>query len=302
MWIAVGFGVLGAALSLALRRHYSDTTLVSDFDQITLAARLLRAHRDPYQLIGPGLPYAWGWRFYYPLPAVLIAVPLSWLTLPVASAVFVGCSSALLAFGLSRDGYQRFPVFLSAPFFHAAWLGQWSILLTAAVLLPWLGVAFAGKPTIGGALWLSRPSWIAVAGASVLIVVSLAVQPSWPREWFAIVRSGLHHRPPISYIGGFVVLLALLRWRRFDARLLLLLALAPQTADVFECVPLFLIPETFRESVLLAVTTTLAYLAFVLGPSLPDLATQATRTGWLIVFGAYLPALVMVLRRPSVAT
>lgn len=299
--VAVLVGVVTALVTYVLRPARADL-LITDFDQTWLAARLLRAHENPYALIGPGLAFPWGWRYYYPLPAAVLALPLSFLTVSLANATFTGVSGGLLAFGVTRDGFARLPMFISAAYFHAIWIVQWSPLLTAALVIPAIGFALPAKPTIGGALFLTRPRWSALFGGVVIVALSVAIQPRWPLEWYDIVRSGLHHRPPILLTGGWIVSLALLRWRRYDARLLLLLACVPQTIDVFEALPLFLIPDTFRESTILATTTTISYLLFMAGPSQPSLAAQAQSFGWLFIAGCYVPALVMILRRPNAST
>ena len=76
----------------------------SDFDQVWYAARSLRDHHNPYMEIGPGRQIGWPWPFYYPATAAVLAIPLSWLSVVAARCVFIGVSSALLAFALSARG------------------------------------------------------------------------------------------------------------------------------------------------------------------------------------------------------
>jgi len=94
-------GVTAAAYVLVFYRHQSPFA-VSAFDAIWTAARALWARHDPYAAI-PSPP--WPWNLQYPLPAVLIALPFSVLPLTLARAVFMGVSSALLAYGLTTRAW-----------------------------------------------------------------------------------------------------------------------------------------------------------------------------------------------------
>ena len=63
----------------------------SDLDQVWYAATALRHGLNPYDVIGPTATwFHWNWPLYYPMPAVLLALPLSFLPLAVARYVFVG--------------------------------------------------------------------------------------------------------------------------------------------------------------------------------------------------------------------
>jgi hypothetical protein len=109
-----------------------------------------------------------------------------------------------------------------------------------------LGFLFVAKPTIGAAMFAARPSWWPIVGAVILCAIAFIVQPTWVMDWRdAVVRT--RHKwlfvAPITYPGGVIVLLALLRWRRPEARLIAALASVPQTTALYEGVPLFLVPH-----------------------------------------------------------
>lgn len=300
--VAVLVGAVSAAVSLWWHPPTHDPLWVTDLDQTTTAARLLLARANPYRLIGPQLRYPWEWPWLYPVPAAVIVLPLASLVPAVADAVFVACSSALLAFALTRDGWHRLPVFASGAYFYALWSVQWSPLLAAAFLLPWFGAAFAAKPTVGLALFLARPTKAAAIGCAAVCLFSFALLPSWPRDWLSGLGAASHVTSPIFVRGGAIALLGALRWRRPEGRLLVFLALAPQTVSIMETVPLFVIPSTFRESLVLATGTTLAFLLVAVFGPYANLAEATRVTGPIVIAGAYLPALVMVLRRPNNAT
>jgi hypothetical protein len=121
-------------------------------------------------------------------------------------------------------------------------------------------------------------------------------------EWFEAVQHAPHVHAPVTYLFGPFALLALLRWRRREARMLLLLACVPQTFVEYEMLPLYLVPETLREMVTLLCTTMCAmYAVRVLGGQSPGTLAEgiASRAPFWIA-GVYLPALVIILRRPNV--
>ena len=104
----------------------------------------------------------------------------------------------------------------------------------------------------------------ALLAAVGFTVVTLVLWPWWPREWLAQLSTVTHMSAPVTRWGGPLLLLAALRWRRPEARLLLGLSCIPQTPVVYEAVPLFLLVTTLREGVALLVVTVL------LGLVLPD--------------------------------
>ncbi len=116
------------------------------------AARFLVQGHDPYAAIVNLGWYPFNGPFFYPLPAAILGIPFSPLSPGVAAVAFGALSAAVLAYGLTENGYHRLPVFLSYPFQFACLGGQYSPLLTGAVLTPWLGWMLVAKPNIGLAL------------------------------------------------------------------------------------------------------------------------------------------------------
>jgi hypothetical protein len=133
----------------------------------------------------------------------------------------------------------------------------------------------------------------------ILTILSLILLPSWPLDWLTALKTRIRVDVPITRLGGVVVLLALLRWRRPEARLIIALACVPQTIDWYETVPLLLIPNTFRESLVYSVILS---LGFILPPYIIPKGTEQAmdaQAGVLMIAIAYLPATLMVLRRPN---
>jgi hypothetical protein len=301
--VAVAAGVYGCIWALVQWKLGDGSP--SDFDQVWYGARALLAGADPYQAVGPkGTLLVWDWPLYYPLPALLIATPLTILPVIAARVCFVTASAALLGYAVSRDGLERLPLFFSASFIMAAKAAQWSPLLVAAALLwpaSWLLVA---KPNVGAivaTLAAKRAWWSAIIGAAVLVGISFVVRPDWFNAWRANVSSAPHFAPLITHRGGFVLLLAALKWRRQEAWLVLAYALVPHTPVLYETVALFLIPSSRRQSLLLACCSGIAF-ALQLQLGAPDTAQLIHRLGDVTLWLVHVPALALILMRPNEGT
>jgi hypothetical protein len=276
-----------------------------DFGQVWFAARALLHGGNPYDLIGPGKVYHLDFNLLYPLTSSAAILPLGLLSEVPATVIFVWASTAILVYGLTRNGWQRMPVFLSSAFFFAARRGQWSPVITSAWFIPSMGWILAAKPNIGLAMFMSMSSArmmkSAVIGGSALCLIALALAPTWPADWLHQLSSARHMGAPITARGGFVVLLALLRWRRPEARLLLALACIPHSMYWYDILPLMVIPATFRESVVFSLvsTTGLVFEQILLQRGIEGMALLRDFNA-VIIAVAYLPATILVLRRPNV--
>lgn len=295
--IAIASGLLVVARDTRIPWHRSD------FGVTWFGAQALLHGANPYDLIGPGLQFDWTWRMMYPATAMVAALPLSVFPEVVATFLFVAISGGLLAYAVTGDGWYRLPLFLSWPYVVAISHAQWSPLYTAVVCLPSLGWILVAKPSIGAAVFAASSSRrlviSALVGGIVLMVVSLVMLPSWPMHWLASLRTQIRVDIPLTRMGGVVVLLALLRWRRPEARLIVALACVPQTIDWYETVPLLLIPNTYRQSL---VYSAILSLGFFLPPYVIPKGPEAlmdAQAGILMIAFAYLPATIMVLRRPN---
>jgi len=296
--LSAGIAALGAGAFVAALYARQTPETGSDFDQSWIAARALLAGGDPYAAV---VAAGWPWPLYYPLPAVLVAVPFTLLSMAAARMVFAGLGAGALAYAMTGRAWWGLAVVVSAPFLDALTSVQWSPLLTAAALLPALGWALAAKPTIGLALWVAYPRWQTAAAVGAIVVASLVALPEWPRLWLAAAAGADHIRAPILRPGGFLLLLALLKWRRPEARLLAVLAGVPQSPAMYEALPLFLAPSSAREALGLALLSHVTYAAIRLLPAAASFA-EGYQAKWPIMLVLlYLPVLIVVLRRPNQA-
>ena len=302
--ISIALGLLAGLRAYLVAARTGKTR---DFDQVWFAARSLLAHVDPYTVIGPGRAFDYEFFLFYPLTAAVAAVPLAPLSAAAASMVFIFVAGGCFAWVLMEHGYEPLLGYMGAGMVFAAEVVQWSPLFAAAVLLPPLGFFFAAKPTIGAAMFAARPSWWPIVGGLVLGGIAFAVQPHWLESWRAVLAvprptpgAAAPYNLPLLLPGGFVVLAAITRWRRPEARIVLALACVPQTTLLYETVPLFLIPRTLKESALLVGLSYLvpAWVGYVTSAS--QLAPIYIGTsGRAITILLYIPATIMVLRRPN---
>jgi len=137
----------------------------------------------------------------------------------------------------------------------------------------------------------------------VLCGVSFLLLPTWVQQWLSQTRGVTFYMPAalVWQGGGPLLLLAGLRWRRPEARLLLALACIPHNMIWYDQLLLFLIPASSIELWLLSALSWVSVLvanALMVRWGLPRSAElEALRAP--IVALLYLPSLVMVLRRPN---
>ena len=296
---ALAVGIMFAAYE----DYFGKTRAIpSDLTQPWLAARLLMEGRNPYREIGPDGPVRHQFHLIYPVTAAVAVMPLTQLSLRAANAVFVGLGAGVLFWALTRETFSNpsLLVFASLTMIVTANTVQWSPFLTSAVFLPSLGFLYACKPSVGIAYLVAYPnprSWI---GAAVFTLLTVVVWPWWPQDWLHQLPTVTHMSAPVARWGGPLLLLALLRWRRPEARLLLALSCVPQTSVLYEAVPLFLVVRRIEEGAILLLLT------YLFPPILQTAAGKPydewmTFSGEWMVWLLYIPCLIFVLRRPNLA-
>jgi hypothetical protein len=252
---------------------------------------------DPYAAV---LALHSGYPFFYPGPALLILAPFGLLSLKAGWLAWGAVSGALFGLAAKRHGRGLWVGGLSACFAEAVTFGQWVPLMIASAILPFLGGALAAKPSIGLSLWAWRPRRSTVLGALALALLSLAILPRWPMEWLAALHS-TNHLPPVLKPWGWVLLLAAVRWRSPEGRLLLAMSCIPQTTSLYESLPLFLVCRRRQDAYLIAALSHVAAFVQDRYYSAPGqiLETVIANRWPVFLVTLWLPALVMVLRPAS---
>ena len=279
--VSAAIGLLSGAFCWFLMMHFHQDA--ADFRWAILLAQHVVNGQNPYDT-----PHQ-----LYPLTAAFFALPLLRLTPEVAAGIFWGISSFLLAFGLTRHGYGKLLIFLAYPYWAGILTVQWPPIICAAAFFPLLLPATMAKPQIGLPVFLTRLSLRGVAACAALGVLSLAVMPNWPRLWLRQIGS-YDHFYPLLILPGQLLLLALLRYRDRDARLLMLAALMPERW-FYDSFILWLIPQSRREIIW---TVFFSWGAGIWRwYHIPHTFTEVGR--WTVIF-LYLPMLaVVLLRKPQ---
>ena len=224
----------------------------------------------------------------YPLFAGFVGLPFLWVRPEVAAGVFYGISAALLAFGLSRDGWHQLLVFLAYPFWAGVLTAQWPPIIAAAAFFPILLPVTMMKPQVGLPVALTHLTRKGVIACSVAVLLSLAVAPRWP-IWWLNQLGNYEHFVPIWIWPGPVLALALIRYRKREAWLLFLAALMPQRW-FFDAFTLWLIPKSRRAIVVTgAVSWGAGIWRWYYTPH------TFTEVGRVAVIFLYLPMLVVLL-------
>jgi hypothetical protein len=302
---AIAVGLAAGLFTYAHLVLVDRASLGYDFTWPWRAARVLLGHRDPYTTIVPTGQFPFDNYFKYPLPAAILAVPLAGMSAAAAAATFGGVSAALLAWGLTTDGWHRLWILASAPFAITLESGQWSTLLMAGTLLAPISWVAVCKPTVGLAVFAYRPNWWAVLGSTILLIASFLVLPSWVAGWIQSVRADPTHKyvSVVTLTGGPLVLLALLRWRQPEARYLVVLALVPQILTFYTAFLPMLVAQTKRESQAMAALGSLAWLCWTwqVGSGSEERFAPVLAGYWILSL-LFVPALILVLRRRNGAT
>jgi hypothetical protein len=300
--IALLVGAVAAVLAQAM---FVWTPYATDYHYWGAAGAAVLLGENPYQVIGNGRPINLDGPFAYPLPAALVAIPFAVLPHALGRALFVGLGFALAAYGCLVVAPWRLVMLAGFPALWTLVNAQWTPLLVGASLVPSFGFLLACKPTVGFALWCYRPSRSAFAGGVAICLLALAVLPTWPLDWLAVLRDnpyGSQYVSPIALPGGFLLALALFRWRLPEARLVLAMAMIPQNYFFYDQLPLLFVPRTERG---LLGTIVWVWLVRALAvelvhtPSLPDPAARSLALSPFVLWGIYLPCLVMLLKRPN---
>jgi hypothetical protein len=302
--IAFALGIAAIAALFVVSEIHRLGGAKTDFSPIWFAARALLHRQNPYSLVGPGRAYDWDFFLNYPGTALAAAIPFTLLSNGVASIVFSALGAGLLAYGITRDNWNRIWIFPSASFIVAARAVQWAPLIAAAYLIPSLGLILCCKPNLGIAVAAATDSKrslrLMVVGAVILGAVSLILRPTWPLEWARVIGQSWEFSPPILRTGGFVIALAALQYRTSEGRLLLALSVLPQTSSWYEGLLPLLVARTKREAQVLSLVSSLGYVSQIaLALLSPTREIASADIGRLMIAFCYLPAVIVVLRRPN---
>jgi hypothetical protein len=272
-------GIASGLFCWFLMRHFHQDA--ADLRWAIHAAQRVLAHQNPYDT-----PLE-----QYPLTAAVFALPFVRLPPEVAAGLFYGISSALLALGLTRHGYERLFVFLAYPYWAGILTVQWSTIIAASAFFPLLLPVTLAKPQVGLPVFLSYLNRRGFLACIAIAILSLALLPTWPLLWLGQLGH-YQHFFPLLILPGPLLLLALFRYRDRDTILLLLSALMPQRW-FFDSFILWLIPKSRR-----AILATVFFSWMVGIWRWYHVPLTMQQVGRWTVLGFYLPMLIVILTRP----
>jgi hypothetical protein len=271
---------------------------LTDFDQTHRAAQILWARGDPYAVIGVTEP--WPFRYFYPLTAAVAALPLGWFGLVEARVIFVSASAFLFAFAVTREKWWPLLVVASGAFVWSVRLVQWNPLLVAAAVYPWLGWAVSCKPNVGAislAAIRDRTQLArTLAVATAFLLLSLIPDPRWPVKWLDALSHSTHFAPMVMRPWGWLLLLAAVRWRDPEARVLLALSLVPLTQGTRDWLVYAAVTQHPVPLLIVTIGSHLADLPLRAHPVGIDAITTAAAQG--VFLWLSLPMLAWVLVKP----
>ena len=299
--VAVVFALLAALYSGA--RHWANPTSPSDFDQLWYASRAFLSGTDPYSVVGPGKLFEWSWPMYYSMPAILISVPLAWMPVAVARVVVATLTAGALGWAIGSKVRWLWPVLLSASFLIAVARTQWSPLMLASMWVPWFGFAVVAKPNLGlvtlAAHERRRDLMTVSALCALMIALSFLVRPDWLISWWAAIGDAPHVTAPVMRPWGFLLLMAVIRWRETDARVFLLMACVPHTPSLYDLLLLFFLCRSLTEALGLAALLHVLFWGIIAFAHWPTFDTYYAGLGRAEVLVVYLPVLARLLLRPA---
>ena len=269
--------------------------LAKDFTLSWTAANHVLAGQDPYREMRPTGVYPFNVPFYYPLPAALLATPFAPIPVRYAGIAFVFVTFGIAALVLLRDGAQRAALLFGFPAVMSATLGQWSPLLLAATILPAAQLVLPVKPTLGAATFVNRPSRVGIVLSLAVVALCFLIQPGWLSSWRSAVSGAWSsYTPPLrwGHGAGIVLLAAFIWWRDPDARLLGMMALAPQLPLFYDQLLVQAAARTRREVLVLVGASWVGGLTWAFQGS-PN-AGSARAPTLVILLTIYLPALGIV--------
>ncbi len=224
------------------------------------ARRILQGERDIYAR--PYAPYVTAYPLSYPLTTSILVLPLAPLPPRLAGLLFVGLTTGLAAYMLTRRRLDELLIFGSAPAFFAWAWAQWSPLLLIQGMTAWSVLLGIGKPQVAAVMFAYRPHWRGLRLGALVLLLTLAWSPTWPADWLAGSMADpievREHAGALWAPGGALLLAAAWRWEDPRARLVLALTIIPNRLWFYDQLLLGLVPESIGRRVAWAACSWLA--------------------------------------------
>ncbi len=153
------------------------------------------------------------------LMTALFVLPLSKFAPALAAGVLIAASTALLVWGILRNGSAwRLTMLLAFPFWQCVQTANWTILLVAIMFSPWAYPFVLVKPHAALPVAFARFSWRGVAVVSGLMLVTFFIMPNWPLRWWATAQTYSGGPLIVAFPLAALLFVALFRWRSEHVR------------------------------------------------------------------------------------
>ena len=133
----------------------------------------------------------------------------------------------------------------------------------------------------------------------VIILAAFAVDPGWVGGWRYVVSLGDNFIPTVQRPFGWLRLLALLRWRRSEARILAVLTVIPMSPGARESLPLWLAPFAGWQLLFLSLSSHFLTPFSNRYDPMTEHLLYGRATALAVLWLVYVPATVFILRLPN---
>lgn len=273
VFLGIAFGLLWAGVAAVWRGDAGDLS-----SGLCLARAIVHGSSQLYVTCPPaeGLPQD-------TIFAGLLMLPFMMLPDNITSALWIGMTSGVLAWALTRkDEFWRLLIFVTPAWWMTLWNMQAGALLCIIALFPDLLPFALYKPPQGLVIGLWRFSWQRAITSGVVLLISIIVWPTWLPDWLHQMTAYQSIIPLLVLPAGPLLLVALRSWRDDRTRLLLLMSCIPQRG-MYNALLLYLIPQTIREMTIAVVASWIGVLIWI--------TMKSEALG--IVIGCYLPMLLI---------
>ena len=130
-----------------------------------------------------------------------------------------------------------------------------------------------------------------VAATAALLLLSIILWPAWPLEWIQHGNLQTYNGvSPVMVLPGFILLSAIVAWRSREGRLVLAMSIVAQRY-LYDQLPLYLVPKTWRQMLLLLLTSWAGVIAGYSLKWMDDTGAQNKHAWSLLIVTLFLPAL-----------
>jgi hypothetical protein len=251
-------GLISGYLCFMYQANYE--RLNGDLQFPLCGARALIAGLDPYDcplVLSNGTPAQAN-----PATTMLAMMPFVFVPDTIAAGICFGLFSMIMGWALTQEyTWWRLLAFVSAPFWYALQVVQWSPLILAIILLPTLYPLAMVKVQAGIPIALMHFTIRRAIICIGIVLFTFILDWDWPYQ-FVIRLANYDGFIPAFTLFGLLLLPLIPKWRDREVQWLTLYALMPQRA-FYDQLVLWMFPKTLREMMVLIIFSWIAFLGYM---------------------------------------